>query len=149
MLVNRITAQLINFQKSRKTGCGRTRIDLSSLILKSRKCLTLPCSRSLNAPADGHVKHMGQIEIENFSDKDVSRIFIAASIKEAEAAEDILTQNGIDYAISLEPYTRMFFGTEREGVAFYVLSGQATHCRNLLASRGLSQGLISEEPKTL
>ena len=110
------------------------------------KIPTSQFSRSLTAPADFFVKHMGQIEIENFSDKDVSRIFIAASIKEAEAAEDILTQNGIDYAISLEPYTRMFFGTEREGVAFYVLSGQATHCRNLLASRGLSQGLIIEEP---
>jgi hypothetical protein len=106
----------------------------------------MPCSRSLNAPADGHVKHMGRIEIENFSDKDVSRISIAASVKEAASAEDILIQNGIDYAISLEPYTRMFFGTEREGIAFYVLSGQASYCRKLLASKGLSQGLIIEEP---
>ncbi len=33
---------------------------------------------------------MGRIEIENFSDKDISRIFIAGSIKEAETAEGIL-----------------------------------------------------------
>jgi hypothetical protein len=89
---------------------------------------------------------MARIEIENFSDKDISRIFIAGSIKEAESAEDILTQNGIDYAISLEPYTRLFFGTERKGIAFYVLSGQASHCRTLFESKGLSSGLTVEEP---
>jgi hypothetical protein len=89
---------------------------------------------------------MARIEIEDFSDKKISRIFIAASIKEAESAEDILTQNAIDYAISLEPYTRMFFGTQREGLAFYVLSGQSQYCRNLLASKGLSRGLMAEEP---
>ena len=91
---------------------------------------------------------MGRIDIENFSDKDISRIFIAASIKEAELAEDILTRNGIDYAISLEAYTRLFFGTPREGIAFYVLSGQAEYYRGLLASRGLSKGLIDEEAET-
>jgi hypothetical protein len=89
---------------------------------------------------------MARIEIENFSNKDISRIFIAGSIREAEAAEDILTQNGMDYALSLEPYTRMFFGTGREGIAFYVLSGQASYCRELLASKGLFRGLIVEEP---
>ena len=89
---------------------------------------------------------MGRIDIEDFSDKDISRIFIASSIKEAESAEDILTQNGMDYAISLEPYTRLFFGTERKGIAFYVLSGQASYCRKLFELKGLSSGLTLEEP---
>ncbi len=45
--------------------------------------------------------------------------------EEADSAEDTLTQNGIDYAlISLEPYTRMFFGTERKGIAFYAYLGK-------------------------
>jgi hypothetical protein len=92
------------------------------------------------------LERMGRVEIENFSDKDISRIFIAASIKEADSAEDILTQIGIDYAISLEPYTRMFFGTERKGIAFYVLSGQALYCRTLFQTKGLSSGLTIEEP---
>ena len=88
---------------------------------------------------------MGRIEIEDFSRKDISRIFIAGSIEEAESAEDILTQNGIDYAISLEPYVRMFFGTERNGIAFYVLSCQELFCRDLLSSRGLVLGLTVED----
>jgi hypothetical protein len=92
------------------------------------------------------LEHMGRIEIENFSGKDISRIFIAASIKEAESAEGILTQNGIDYAISLESYTRMFFGTERKGIVFYVLSGQGSYCRRMFQLKGLSSGLTVEEP---
>ncbi len=90
---------------------------------------------------------MGRIDIENFSDKDVSRIFIAASIKEAESAEDILTQNGIEYAISLEPFMQGILGSERDGIAFYVLSEQAPYCRDLLESKGLSSGIIVEEPE--
>ncbi len=88
---------------------------------------------------------MSRIELEDFSDKDISRIFIAASVKEAELVEKILTQNGIDYAISLEPYTRLFFGTERNGLAFYVLSFQEQYCRELLSSRGLTLGLTPED----
>jgi len=88
---------------------------------------------------------MPRIEIEDFSDKDISRIFIAASVKEAELVEKILTENGIDYAISLEPYTRMFFGTERNGLAFYVLSDQEHYCKELLFSRGLTSGLTLED----
>jgi len=47
---------------------------------------------------------MGQIEIEEFSEKSISRIFIASSIRKAEAVETILSEEGIDYAIALEPY---------------------------------------------
>ncbi len=88
---------------------------------------------------------MGRIEIEDFSDKNISRIFIAASIKEAEFVEDILTQDGIDYAVALEPFTQGIFVSERNGTAFYVLSGQASYCRKLLESKGLSSGLIVDE----
>lgn len=88
---------------------------------------------------------MGRIELEDFPGKDISRIFIAGSVKEAELVENVLNQNGIDYAISLEPYVRLFFGTERNGIAFYVLSGQEALCRELLSSRGLTLGLTTED----
>ena len=89
---------------------------------------------------------MGRIEIEEFTDKEIERIFIADSIKTAEKAEDILTENNIDYAVSLESYVEIAFTSERNGIAFYVLSGQASYSRNLLASKGLSSGLTVEEP---
>ena len=88
---------------------------------------------------------MGRIEIEEFTDKEISRIFIADLIKTTEKAEDILTKNNVDYAVSLEPFIEMLAIAECNGIAFYVLSGQADYCRKLLASKGLSSGLTIEE----
>jgi|MudIll2142460700_1097286.scaffolds.fasta_scaffold1917775_2 hypothetical protein len=51
---------------------------------------------------------MSRIELEKFSGKDILRIFIADSIELAELVEDILTQKGIDYAMSLEPFVQIF-----------------------------------------
>lgn len=89
---------------------------------------------------------MARIEIEDFWDKNISRIFIAASIKEAEFVDAILTQDGIDYAVSLEPFVQGILLSERNGIAFYVLSAQASYCRKLLESKGLSSGLTVDEP---
>ncbi len=88
---------------------------------------------------------MGRIEIEDFSDKNISRIFIAASIKEAEFVEDVLTQDGIDYGVSLESFVQGIFVSERDGIAFYVLSAQASYCRKLLESKGLSSGVTVDD----
>ena len=88
---------------------------------------------------------MGRIEIEYFSDKSISRIFIADSIERAEVIEDILTENGIDYAVSLEQFLDGILLSERNGIAFYVLSGQESFCRKLLTTKGMSFGLTVEE----
>jgi hypothetical protein len=89
---------------------------------------------------------MGRVQIEEFSDKAISRISIAGSIEEAERIEDILTEDGIDYAVSLEPFVTSIFGSERNGIAFYVLSGPEHYCRELLTSRGLASSLTTEHP---
>ena len=91
---------------------------------------------------------MGRIQIEDFTDKQISRIFIADSIKMAEQTENILTEEGIDYAVSLEPFVAGILLSERNGIAFYVLSGQEAYCRELLAAKGLSAGLTVDEPGT-
>ena len=46
------------------------------------------------------MEHMAKIALEDFSEKQIARIYIARNIKEAERAEQILTKNGIDYLIS-------------------------------------------------
>jgi len=89
---------------------------------------------------------MGRIELEEFSEKAISRLCIADSIKEAEQIENILTENGIDFAVSLEKYVASILLSERKGIAFYVLSGQEHYCRNLLAGKGLSSCLTVDEP---
>lgn len=87
---------------------------------------------------------MGRIQIEDFTDKGISRIFMAGSVNEAEVIEDLLTDNGIDYAVSLEPFLTVISLSERNGIAFYVLSGQEHYCRGLLASKGMASGLTIE-----
>jgi hypothetical protein len=88
-----------------------------------------------------------RIEIADFEGKELTRIFIADSIKKAEDAEDILREDGIDFAVALEAFVNStsLFGGPRNGIAFYVVSGQAGYCRDLLASKGLAPGLVLEE----
>ena len=65
--------------------------------------------------------------MEEFSkdEKDITRIFIASNLKEAQGIEEILTGHGIDYAVKIEKYVRLgLFPSEIPGVAFYVSSGR-------------------------
>jgi hypothetical protein len=47
---------------------------------------------------------MSRVEFNEFSAKDISRIFVAASIREAERAEALLTENDISYAVQFEEF---------------------------------------------
>lgn len=86
---------------------------------------------------------MARLALEDFSNKEIARIYIAQNIKEATQVEQILSENGIDYAIELETYWQVtLFSSEHVGAAFYVLSGQANLCRESLKSAGLSSGFV-------
>ena len=90
---------------------------------------------------------MSRVDITDFSDKEISRIFIAASIGEAERVESLLTENAITYAVQIEDFVKpgLFTTSVNEGVAFYVLSRQHDFCRQLLFAKGLKTGLIENE----
>ena len=85
---------------------------------------------------------MALIPIEEFSDLDISRIYIAGSAKEADMVEQLLTKNGISYAIEIESYIHIGImpSSEHSGVSFYVQSGQSQFCKVLLQENGLSSG---------
>ena len=86
---------------------------------------------------------MAKISLEDFSDNQIARIYIAQNIKQAEQAEQILSKNGVDYAIELEPYWQMvLFASEYIGAAFYVLADQADSCREILEAAGLFKGIV-------
>jgi hypothetical protein len=90
---------------------------------------------------------MARVPIETFEDRDVEPVFIAGSVGEAERVEEVLTQQGIEFAVRIEPFIRYIlavFPSEHEGAAFYVLSGQSAYCRRALAAAGLSSGLIGD-----
>lgn len=89
---------------------------------------------------------MTRLQIEDFSDKEISRIFVAVNLKEAEAAESILSAQGTDYAIEIESYVRLsLFSSEVSGAVFYVLSAQSAFCRGLLQKAGYGSGVIEED----
>ena len=89
---------------------------------------------------------MAKIEIEDFSGKDISRIFIARNIREAERAEKLLEENGVSYAVQIEEFVGpgLLTISAKNGVAFYVLSSQHDFCRDLFFRNDLKSGWIDE-----
>jgi hypothetical protein len=91
---------------------------------------------------------MSRIDMEDFSkdEKEITRIFIASNLKEAQGIEETLTGHGIDYAVKIEKYVRLgLFASEMPGVAFYVSSGQGSFCRDLLRSQDFLSGIVEED----
>lgn len=90
---------------------------------------------------------MSYTDPEHFEDKEVSLVYIAGEVGEAGGVEVLLTNEGISYTVSNAQYLRMtlFEGmVELPGVGFYVLSGQAEYCRNLLLSAGFKVGIVQD-----
>ncbi len=89
---------------------------------------------------------MGRVTEDDFADKDIARIYIAESISEATAIEQLLTENNCDYLIEIEQYTRPSILTSpiQTGVAFFVLLGQVDFCRRTIESKGMSKGIPYE-----
>jgi hypothetical protein len=89
---------------------------------------------------------MARIDPEELEDRQSELIFIARRIREAERVEALLTEEGIDYALAFEPFLHggIFGIMTLTGVGFYVLSGQAPYCRELLGQHGLAVGVVDE-----
>jgi hypothetical protein len=89
---------------------------------------------------------MARIDAAEFDERPNELIFIARRVSEAERVETLLTEQGIDYTIAFEPFLHggIFGVTTLTGVGFYVLSGQALWCRQLLARHGLGVGVVEE-----
>lgn len=90
---------------------------------------------------------MSRFALDDFEESELSRIYLAGRLAEAKRVEKVLEENGIDYAVEVEPYTvtLLFIGFgEYKGDAFYVRSGQAAFCRRVLADAGLDLGIFDE-----
>jgi hypothetical protein len=86
---------------------------------------------------------MARIDPDDLAEPE--RVFIAATLRLALQAEELLTTRGVDYAVQVEEYTRSFlFGTPRNAAVFYVASVQAQYCRVQLQSAGLGKGIIDD-----
>ena len=90
---------------------------------------------------------MARVEPEALSPRRLSRIFIAARLAEAQRVEELLTVNGVDYVVKVEPFMSGVLSAlrPRNGAVFYVTAEQARFCRAQLAAAGLDRGVIEED----
>jgi hypothetical protein len=91
---------------------------------------------------------MALVDPATFDDKEVAIVYIAGRLSESKQVEQVLSENGIDYAVDVEPFEGRVLGivrVEYEGVGFYVSSGQADFCRRVLREAGLVQGLVEDD----
>lgn len=64
-------------------------------------------------------------------------VFVAANTREADFVEKLLEQEGIEYDVRLEAFTRETSSVCYQGLLFEVLPGQADYCRKLFERIGL------------
>jgi len=83
---------------------------------------------------------MPRIEADDLTDPE--RVFVAASLRQAQRVEEVLTGHGIKYAVQVEEAGRTFlFGSPVHAAVFYVTSAQAAYCRSQLTLEGLGKGV--------
>ena len=91
---------------------------------------------------------MARLSIEDFDGQELTRVYLAGRVNEAERVEGTLTEHGVNYAVDIEPFVRRVLGvftSEYRRVAFYVPSGQAASARSLLEAARLTEGLSEDE----
>ncbi len=87
---------------------------------------------------------MPRVEPTALENHDLARVCIAGTLREAKDIEDLLTGNGINYVVQVEPYRASILFGPRNGAAFYVTEEQVTFCRAQLAAAGFHRGLLDE-----
>lgn len=92
---------------------------------------------------------MALVDPATFDDKDITLVYLAGRLSEGKRVEQVLSDNGIDYAVDAEPFESRVLGilpVTYEGVGFYVLADQAELSRQVLRAAGLLQGLVEDDP---
>ena len=92
---------------------------------------------------------MGRRTAEEFSGMPLGLVYIAGNTVDAEKVERALTECGIDYTLSLEPFMKSsalgtIFGGTYAGVFFFVPSAQHENCRDFLGSKGFEDAIGPE-----
>ena len=87
---------------------------------------------------------MAHVDPEALAHHELARVYIAGKLAEAQDVEALLTGNGVDYVVNVEPYRASILFGPRNGAAFYVPDSQAEFCREQLAAAGFHRGLLEE-----
>jgi hypothetical protein len=85
-----------------------------------------------------------RIDPDDFGDEEIARIFIAATMAEARAAETLLVSYEVRFAVVAEPLGRTIFGSPRNSAVFYVVADEADTCASLFLAAGMDEGVVKE-----
>ena len=88
---------------------------------------------------------MPRLERDAFGAGDLACVYVAATLREARDAEQVLTAVGVDYVVDVEEIGTTLFGSRRHGAAFYVSTAQAAYSGTKLVSAGLGLGVLIQE----
>jgi hypothetical protein len=91
---------------------------------------------------------MALVDPQTFDDRAVTLVYIAGRLQEGKRVEQVLSDNGVDYAVDIEPFETRVLGilpVQYDGVGFYVASEHADLSRRVLRAAGLVQGLVEED----
>jgi hypothetical protein len=83
-------------------------------------------------------------DLDGPDDRELARVFIAATLAEARQAEDVLNAHDVTYAVVAEPIGRTLFGSPRNAAVFYVAAADADTCASVLVHHGLEHGVVTE-----
>jgi len=76
-------------------------------------------------------------EPEHFGEQELSLIYIAKRLKDAQRLEQIFTEAGVDYLVEPDRYSGgIIFRSERVGAFFYVAPETEPAARESLATAG-------------
>lgn len=89
---------------------------------------------------------MARVESLTLEHHELEKVFVAARLAEAQRVEEVLSLEGVDYVVKVEPFVGGLFSTfrPRNGAVFYVASMQAVYCRSKLIDAGLGAGVVDE-----
>ena len=88
---------------------------------------------------------MPRLERDAFGAVELACVYVAATLREARDAEEVLTAVGVDYVVDVEEIGTTLFGSSRHGAAFYVATAQAVYSGTKLVSAGLGLGVVIQE----
>lgn len=88
---------------------------------------------------------MARLDFDDFPEKEMTRVYLAAYLSEAKRVEETLTKGGVDYALALETYLKpvypLFALSVHVGASFFVPSERAALARSALLVAGLKVGI--------
>lgn len=88
---------------------------------------------------------MAHVPMESFEEgTEIVRVYLAASVAEAQRIEDALAEAGVDFAVEVEEYASggLLSGPARRGAGFWVREGDLEGAAAALERGGHVAGLV-------